>query len=194
MIQLPQSYYIKLLTSEYANQSDLQAFLAVIIQPFLDIMALEAQLDSFFDVDTAIGAQLDIIGSIVGANRVLPFQPSNNLSPTLIDDDYRILIKATIGKNFWKGELDSLIPLWQFLFPSGSIIVTDEQDMTMSVFLSGAFSSIVVDMILHDMIIPRPETVLINYYLGVYPLFGFDLDNNYIAGFDKGHWWSVMTV
>ena len=61
----------------------------------------------------------------------------------------------------------------------------------MNVFITGVYSSIVRDLTLHDYIVPRPEGVLINYFFGAYtgsPLFGFDLDNEFIAGFGKGQW------
>lgn len=182
------SYYTKLLTSEYANQPKLQQWLQVLLQPFVDAGACADTLYQAFDISNAVGAQLDMLGQIVGISRTLPFQPANGFSAVLTDSDYKTLLLATIGANFWNGLADSLQPLWQTLFPGGSIVIQDNQNMTLDVFLAGSFSSIVIDMITNGLIIPRPEGVLVNYHLGSLPLFGFDYENSYIAGFDVGKW------
>lgn len=186
----PVSYYTNLLTGEYAQSAKLQAFLSSLIQKLDDVSTCADSMVMDFDVDCAVGKQLDILGQIVGAKRVLPFQPSYGLSPNLEDEDYRILIKATIGSNHWDGLYGSLNTLWQFLFPSGLIVIQDNQNMTMDIFLTGNFSPIVIEMIKHGLIVPRPEGVLVNYYLGEAPLFGFDYDNQYVSGHDIGVWYS----
>jgi hypothetical protein len=74
------------------------------------------------------------------------------------------------------------------LFPSGSIIFIDNQNMTATVILEGTFSSIETDLITNGLIVPRPEGVLYTYVIGAtFPLFGADLNNSFIAGADLGH-------
>ena len=106
------------------------------------------------------------------------------VSSILDDPTYRILIKATIGANFWNGTIDGLQQLWQGLFPGGTIFVYDHQDMSFTVVMSGTFTSIIQDLITHGMIVPRPEGVLVNYTFSGLPLFGVDLNNQYVAGVD----------
>ena len=184
----PVSYYLNLLTGQYAQSVKLQAFLSVFLEKMNDISECSDSMANTFDLDLAVDKQLDIIGEIIGVSRVLNFQPSNSMSPILNDDDYRILLKATIGTNHWDGKFTSLNGLWQNLFPSGYIIIQDNQDMTINIFLVGNFNLIMIDMITHGLIIPRPQGVLINYMLGQVPFFGFDSENDYISGFDVGHW------
>ena len=81
-------------------------------------------------MDNAIGPQLDQVGTIVGASRTVGFQPSDSVSPVLDDATYRILIKATAANNSWDGTIDGLQSIWKTLFPGGSIIVGDQQNMT----------------------------------------------------------------
>lgn len=183
-------YYLRLPTGQYQNSPKFLSFLEAILQPLEDASSCADSLVDAFDIDEAEGVQLDIIGKQVGASRTLSFQPSNEYSPILEDEDYRILLKATIGKNHWDGQAASLYALWMNLLPGGSIIIQDNQDMSFNVYLSGALSSIVIDMILHDLIVPRPEGVLINYYMGTWPLFGFDYHDDYIDGFDIGNWYT----
>lgn len=183
--------YLDLVTPEYQDSPNFLSFLQIFLQKLDDAYNCAQAIEAAFDLDNAVGTQLDMLGQIAGATRLLPFQPSNGANPMLGDDDYRVLIKATIGRNMWDGRIDTLYPLWKNLYPNGSISIQDNQNMTMTVYLTGNFSSIQIDMITNGLIIPRPEGVLINYALGTYPLFGFDQDNSYISGFDKGNWYMV---
>ena len=255
-------YYLSLLTSEYQSAPNLYAFLATLTQPATDLIACMLQMYQAFDLSTAEGAQLDVIGQIEGASRTLPFQPSTggvnavltagvvgggsrtalvsntinmvvgnsvfvgglgitresvaitainpgvsftgvfvnghrsgqpvtafgvDINPILTDDDYRTLIVATIAQNQWNGQIDSLYQLWNVLFPTGRIIFFDNQDMTATIVLAGAFSDIQQGMILNGLIIPRPQAVLYNYSLAELPILGFDFNNATIAGWDTGH-------
>ena len=180
-------YYLSRITSEWRNSPKFMAFLTVLLKKFDDVSQCQVQMDQAFDLDNAIGAQLEILGSIVGASRTVAFQPSGGVSPTLDDVTYRILIKATAGKNQWDGTIDSLQAIWAVLFPTGRIVIADNQNMTATIFLTGTFSSIVKDLILNGYIVPQPETVRYNYIFTTLPAFGFDLNNEFVAGFDVGH-------
>jgi len=94
----PIEFYTRLLTSQYQTSPKLISFLEVLLQKLEDISDLADVLDSAFDLDTAEGVQLDILGQIVGVGRQVNFQPRFGLSPILNDSDYRILLKATIGE------------------------------------------------------------------------------------------------
>ena len=164
------------------------AFLRVLLQYVDDVAQCIATFNTAFDVDFAEGVQLDTVGAIVGASRRVGFQPSNGVSPVLDDDTYRIFIKARIALNQWDGNIDSLQPIWSTLFQGGTIVIEDQQDMTAEIFLTGAFSSIIQDLIINGYIVPRPQAVLYTYTFSTLPIFGFDQDNAFIAGFDHGHW------
>jgi hypothetical protein len=128
------------------------------------------------------------LGAIAGAGRTVGFQPSDSVSPVLDDATYRIYIKAKIAQNQWDGTITSLYAIWKYLFPVGSIIIADNQNMTATIFLSGSFTSIIQDLITNGYIVPRPEGVLYTYDFAELPAFGFDLDNSFVAGFDVGKW------
>lgn len=283
---LPIGYYQQLLTSEYRLSPKLNALLYVLLKKFDDVSQCLVQMDTAFDLDAAVGAQLDVLGQIVNVSRIVNFQPTPtpqisidiadiqivtysprtpsqwvgitvtatadvptvetgtlltfngitdytaldgvtlawtgipanepdqivlnwvgnpgttypntpdtgtlsspalNVSPVLDDDTYRLLIKARIGWNQWDGTIDGLYPIWDNLFPSGKIIIADAQNMTAEIIMSGSFTSIIKDLITHGYIVPRPEGVLYTYTFATLPIFGFDLDNSFIAGFDTGH-------
>jgi hypothetical protein len=184
---LPPSYYSGLLTSEYRGSAKFNQWLQSVLMIAADISTCLQSISSAFDLDLAVGAQLDILGLIIGASRTVAFQPTGGVSPVLDDDTYRILLKATVANNQWDGRIGSLYPIWKTLFPSGTIAIIDNQNMTAVVVLTGAFSSILQDLISNGLIVPRPQAVAYTYVFGNLPLLGFDRDDAYVAGFDAGH-------
>ena len=198
---LPIGYYVGLLTHEYVHSPKFNALLYVLLKKFDDVSQCLTKLDTALDLDSAIGAQLDMLGVIAQASRTLPFQPSFGVSPILDDSTYRTYIKAKIGQNQWDGTQTSLYALWHQLFPTTSIVVADNQNMTATLFIGGLPSSILIDMIAgyavngatsgtvqNGLIVPRPEGVEYAFEIGNLPAFGFDLDNAFVAGFDVGKW------
>jgi hypothetical protein len=181
------SYYLNLLTSEYRLAPNLNAWLAELLTPLNDNSNMVAQMTEFYDLDSAAGVQLDVLGVIAGISRTVGFQPSDSVSPILDDDTYRILIKATIANNQWDGTESALYPIWAALFPGGSLTIVDLQNMSCDIVLTGTFTSIILDLVVHGYIVPRPEGVLYNYIFGGLPIFGTDESNSFIAGVDLGH-------
>lgn len=180
-------YYQNLVTSEYRNSPKFLAFLTVLLQKFDDISQCLVAMDQAFDIDNAVGPQLDLVGSIVGASRTVGFQPSGGVSPILDDDTYRIYIKAVAGANSWDGTIGGLQGIWKMLFPSATIIIGDNQNMTATIFLFGSFTSIEQDLIANGYIVPRPQAVLYTYIFPTgLPVFGCDLNNALVAGVDIG--------
>jgi hypothetical protein len=185
---LPLGYYLGLVTSEYANSVKMNALLKVLLRKFDDVSQVLVRMDTAIDLDVAVGAQLDMLGAVAGAGRTVGFQPRAGVSPVLDDTTYRLYIKAKIAQNQWDGTITSLYPIWQTLFPGGSIIILDNQNMTADLTLTGSFTSITQDLITNGYIVPRPEGVLYTYLFGVLPFFGFGSSPGFIAGFGEGHW------
>jgi hypothetical protein len=186
---LPIGYYTKILTSQYATSPLFQQWLQEVLRLADDISQCLASIPSAFDLNFAVGAQLDILGQIIGPTRVVPFQPSSGVSPVLDDNTYRLLLRATIANNQWDGKQGSLYEIWTNLFPGGHITIIDNQNMTATIVMTGSFSSIIQDLISHDLIVPRPEAVQYNYVFGGIPFFGFSTANTaYLAGFGVGKW------
>lgn len=189
---LPLGYYIGLLTSQWSppNSPKTNAFLQFLLQKFDDASQCLVSMDLAFDLDFAVGAQLDALGVIVGANRTVGFQPSGGVSPILDDATYRIYIKYKIVANQWDGTISGLYAAWREIFLPGSpplmILVADQQNMTADVIVTGATSSILEDLVNNGYIVPRPEAVLYNFGFGSLPVFGFDRNDAYQAGFDLG--------
>lgn len=184
------AYYIKLLTSEYQLATNFKQWLQDNLQKAEDGMTAANSLNNNFDLDFAVGDQLDMLGEILGQGRTLTFQPTDGTNPILEDDIYRKLLKAKVVLNHWDGQLYSIEQKWTDIFPGTQIIIIDNQDMTLSVSVTGEISTLIQEMIAHDMIMPRPQAVGINYTWAVTVLkkFCFDMDTLEFGGFDEANW------
>jgi hypothetical protein len=198
---LPIGYYQRLLTAQYRTSPKFTALLKVLLQKFDDISQCLSQLDTAFDLDSAVGVQLDMLGVVAQANRVVPFQPSFGVNPVMDDSTYRTYIKAKIAQNQWDGTIGSLYAIWATLFPTVTIIVADNQNMTATLYINGLPTILLIDMVCgyavngaltgvvqNGLIVPRPEGVEYLFDFGERPAFGFDLNTTFIAGFDLGKW------
>lgn len=157
------SQYTNLITSQYQDKPNYLAMLAATCQPFADILAAQGDIAAAYDLDQAIGSQLDVIGQWVGVSRKLlqplvgvyfsldtlglgfdqgvwqgPYDPTLGLV-SLPDNLYLLVIKAKILNNHWDGSVPSAYRLMNQLFaPFGyTFFIQDPADMTMQFGLVG---------------------------------------------------------
>lgn len=210
--------YTALITSEHRNLPRFSAVLAALLQPLVDQMNLLAGMPGKFDLDVAVGDQLDTIGVWVGVSRRIrtpltgvyfsfdiaglgfdqgawkgPFDPDTGL--TILDDDtYRLVIRAKIGANHWDGTLEQSAAILNSIFGAGThVYIEDHQDMSMTIGIAGKVPPATFLALLSGGYIPlKPEGVRVNYTIVTTvdnsPLFGFDMSNQLVAGFDVGAW------
>lgn len=204
---LPIGYYLGLLTSEYRNSPKLNALLAFLLRKFDDVSECQISLDTAFDLAYAVGVQLDTLGLIFGIPRTLPFQPSNGASPVLTDSVYRQLLQARVTWDTWDGKIGSIPALWKRMGYHGTLILADAQNMTANITCPGIDNPLILDMLCgqasgwngitaqptnidmtNGLMIPRPQGVRYIYNSSNLPVFGFDQQTHYVAGFDSGLW------
>lgn len=212
------SNYTSLITPEHASAPKFMAMVAAVAQCFVDQQDLLLSVPGEFDLDNAAGVQLDAVGLWVGIKRQVstplsgvyfsldvaglgfdqgvwqgPFDPSTGIT-SLDDDTYRLLIRAKIGANRWDGTLDSSAQILASIFGSGTqIFIQDNGDMSITIGIAGTPPSVLFLALLKGGYIPiKPEAVLVNFYLVTSqagsPIFGFDVENQYVSGFDVGAW------
>lgn len=210
--------YTDRITSEHNQQPDFMAVVEALAQPMVDLQNLLGSMPGKFDLDDAVGVQLDDVGLWVGISRNVsvplagvyfsfdtdgvgfdqgnwkgPFDPDTGLT-RLDDDTYRLVIRAKIGANHWDGTLESSKAILDSIFGGGTFVfIQDNQDMSMTIGVSGHVPSAVFLALLSGGYIPlKPEGVRINIVIVTTvdgaPIFGFDMDNNLVAGFDEGAW------
>ena len=180
--------YLGLITSEHRIRPKDIAMVKKLIESTDSIMELSLTLPSYFDIDSAVGKQLDTLGEQLGKSRVMPFNSITGNSSILTDDLYRILLKATIAKFNWQGGIEELYKYWDQLLPDIKISIRDNQDMTIDITLVGVKNEQLKEMILLGYIIPKPQGVRLNMQVSANPVFAYDLDNSSFAGYEKGEW------
>lgn len=188
----PLSYYLSLITHQYQMSPNFIAWLTAVLQMVDDVDTLIENMYLYFDIDNAVGAQLDILGVHLGQSRYLNFNPTDGSNPYLADELYRAILKFKIGVNSWDGQSKTIYKLWAQLFPNVAIKIVDNQDMSATITFNGSLPQIVIDMINKDQLIPRPEGVNYNFpgLAGqvVLPFFSYDMNDTYFTGYDYGYW------
>lgn len=212
------SQYTGLITSEHNQKPKFMAVVEALAGTMVDQQNLLASMPGKFDLDNAVGDQLDTIGIWVGISRDVPvpligiyfsfdtdgigfdqgswkgpFDPDAGLT-RLDDDTYRLVIRAKIGANHWDGTLGASKSILDSIFGGGTFVfIQDNQDMSMTVAIAGAIPSAVFLSLLKNGVIPlKPEGVRIDVVVVTTvdgaPIFGFDTENELVAGFDVGAW------
>lgn len=68
-----------------------------------------------FDITNAAGNQLDIIGRLVGADRILPFVPLTG-TREMNDEEFRLVILMKIFRNEWDGTSERAVEIYNSAF------------------------------------------------------------------------------
>lgn len=212
------SDYTRLITSQHRQRPKFMSTVVALVQPMVDVMNVLASMPGKFDLDAAVDAQLDDVGRWVGISRDVavpltgvyfsfdtigvgfdqgswkgPFDPDTGLT-RLDNETYRLVIRAKIGANHWDGTLESSRAILNTIFGGGTFVfIQDNQDMSMTIGIAGVIPSAVFLALLANGIIPlKPEGVRVNYTIVTStdgaPIFGLDVENDLIAGFDTGAW------
>lgn len=214
--------YLGLITALHRDKPKFSAMISVVSQSFVDAQVVFSSLVPGFDLDLAVGVQLDAVGLWVGIARHVrtplegvyfsfdvaglgfdegvwkgPFDPDSGVT-TLDDDTYRLLIRAKIGANHWDGTLEGSARILNLIFGGTGtyVFIQDNGDMSIDIGVAGVRPTAIFLALLTGGYIPiKPEGVRVNYYVvpdidG--PLFGFDVENQYISGFDSGIWGNLI--
>ncbi|WP_038367825.1 DUF2612 domain-containing protein [Bosea sp. UNC402CLCol] len=210
--------YLALITSLHAGKPKFEAMIKALVEPIVAQQAVMEHLPLDFDLDQAIGVQLDEVGEWVGRTRFVKVPIANAwftwgdatrgwgrgvwydsrydtpAGITRLDDDtYRTLLRAKIAANNWDGTLPSAKAALEILFPSGDtkIVVIDNQDMSITFGVAGIIPSALFIALLSQGYLPlKPEGVKANYRITTVdgPLFGWGVNNEFISGWGTGAW------
>ncbi len=213
--------YIARLSAYHRGKPKFTATVTALCDAAASLSELYGGMPAAFDLDLAVGAQLDAVGRWVGLERRVstpianvyfshdldglgfdqgvwqgPFDPDSGLTE-LDDDTYRLLLRAKIGANRWDGTLETSAAILDRIFGGGThVFIQDNGDMSVDIGVAGAPPSALFLALLTGGYIPlKPEGVRISYYVipsQEGPLFGFDVQNHYISGFDSGLWGSLF--
>lgn len=213
--------YLNLITSEHRLKPKYIEMVGAVADVYVHIQDTLKSLVPRFDVDAAVGSQLDIIGLWAGISRVVSvpisgsffswdgsdysvgwdfgiWQSSFNSSNITIlpDDVYRTIIKGKIAANSWDGTTDGAYAIWDRVFTNITILIQDNYNMSYNLaFVGGIVDTLTATLITQGYIPLKPEGVRVNTYffpVDSGPLFGWDLDSDYVKGWDEGSWASEV--
>jgi hypothetical protein len=184
--------YLALVPSWNSQRPKFMSTLAALVQPLVDSQTFLASLTADFDLDTAVGVQLDAVGRWLNRDRFID-QPITGVyfsfdlaservgfdqgiwfsgfDPTeaiiaLDDETYRTILRLQAIANQWDGTLPSMQAPLDAVFPG--IIVQDKGDiagdvMTMDVLIpSHLLSSLLLGILTQDYPV-KPAGVLTNF-------------------------------
>lgn len=184
--------YTSLITSEHADKPKFSAVVSLLAGSMGQISDALAAMPGEFNLDVAVGAQLDIIGLWVGLSRYIvtpitgaffswntpglgwnesswrgPFDPSEGIV-ALDDATYRAALKAKIAVNYWDGSVASQLEISTNDLASLGIVAlaVDNFDMSMDVLYivdTGLYAALTA-LLKRGLFPPKPATVHINGY------------------------------
>jgi hypothetical protein len=188
------------------------------LQPLADIIAILESIPASYDVDDAVGVQLDTVGQWVGIGRNITtplsgvffswatpglgwdqgnWIPGINATQltALPDPQYRTLLYAKIAANHWDGTVPGAYAVFDIVFRGTGfgVLIQDLQHMHMSFALTGPVPDAVTQALFTlGYFNLKPAGVRIDkYYLppvSNVPYFGFGVENAHIAGWGVGYW------
>ena len=175
-------YYINLLIKQYHNKAKANGTIETLTESeCLSYNNIISKLNASFNIETATGEQLDILGQIIGRSRVfegIEFEGTN--TPNSLDDEtYRTLLKMQIINNFMSKSIESITEA-TFNFFGDKVIFINNTNMTINYILIGNAESNLIKVIAFDKsILPAPAGVSVDYIVDIPTknIFGFSKNN-----------------
>lgn len=187
--------YTDLLTIQYYNKPKAVGTIESFAKEYEKLFDLFESFENAFDIDFAVGKQLDILGKVVGINRNIPLvipkkyfdlenYPMGDKFELVItypikdkfeigytdlqlnDNDYRFLIRCKIIKNFLNGKRLTDIQLAiDFIFENKGYVV-DNKNMSFSLYLPIETNTDLLNVILALDLFPRPNAINYDTIIG----------------------------
>ena len=182
-------YPATLLPNYNVNKPKFVAALSALTVEVGNIIDVVLSLPGLYDVDSAVGVQLDAVGLWVGASRRVevplaiffsldtvglgfdesvwrgPHDPDSGLQ-TLDDTTFRAVIKSRIAANKWDGTTAQYQTLTEdALAGTGTTLIAhDNQNMSMTVHVAGTPLSTIMQAVLESgQLATKPAGVSISY-------------------------------
>lgn len=210
MIFFPQSYFVPLtvvegyvldqsdapsrIYAQYRNKPKAVAWYNITLSLATKLNSVMQAVRVMYNIDSAQGAQLDILGRIVVVPRdflgYVALNPGMFADPDgaefgddsamfsalsidqdtqMSDDLYRLVIKSKIIKNNSDATLESILYGINFLLPNANILrVVDGEDMSFSVEFYGNITDLERWALLNGSLVPKPQGVKFNGFLEGY--------------------------
>ena len=173
-------YYSNLLILQYHNKPKAKATIEAVVNLLPDELIQE--VINGFDIETAEGKQLDILGEYIGVDR---FYTDEGKIKTLDDEDYRIILKLKAicnTSNLSHKSLDESL----YDFFQNTVRMDSEGNMEMTYFVPKNKTPIILAAIQKE-VLPKPMGVRCSYIIEYNKkFFGFCTYNNQYAVYKTG--------
>lgn len=121
--------YLSLFSPSVRERPRFMAFAASVLSQAADLLSLvQTGFPAAWHPDTAAGAQLDALGTLLRAPRP---------GPSVSDADARLLLRARVAAHHWDGTNEALPALLARAFPGRNARILDNQDGTVSAGMEG---------------------------------------------------------
>ncbi|MBK0469027.1 DUF2612 domain-containing protein [Klebsiella aerogenes] len=209
------SKYTDRISNYHAGKQKFFAHVDLSTRPLIDISHTMKEMISAFDIDTAVGKQLDILGEWIGRKRRVstpisgvyfswdteklgwdqgvwqgPFDPDDGFLD-LSDEVYRLVLKVKIAINHWNGQNDTLPDILDSALAGSGIrmAIVDNQDMSISIWILPDYSIVLneIDRLIFDSAVNKGPFVAIpaGYVPSRYDLNPIDQVNAEL-------WWAIQ--
>ena len=209
-------HYLDFITSEHNQKPKYMQTVSIGVEPFVAQQALTASIPALFDLDYAVGEQLDFTGQWVGKSRWIEIpnvffswdqegigwnqanwrgQLDTDTHLQRLDDyHYRILLYASVIANHWNGSVPAAYAAWDELFEytGMKVVIQDYGNMSMIYGLLWNYEpdTVLLSLFVNGQMDLKPEGVEILAYAYQdepgIPFFGFDAQNETVSGWDSG--------
>ena len=155
--------YLDDIESQHASKPKYMAHMTALLEKVDDATQVIKEMPTVFDIYSAVGQQLDILGEIVGIDRRHSIVDLPDASELLDDKSFRLVILTKIIQNQWDGTGEKFQEIWNSAF--GTMIESswhDNQDMTIDLSIVGDIPYDLVLMIQRGYYLPKPMGVGMN--------------------------------
>lgn len=180
-------YYADLLILQYKTQPKARATISALTDKVIADGLLMDVINGF-NLDTAVGKQLDILGKYIGLSRIVKEKVGSPGTIVLTDDQYRLLLKLKLICNTSYSATSQIRNALFQLFPD-DIRVFDPRTMEMEYELSMMFNGL-ESVIVAEELLPFPmglgfNVVIVPDLLELYGYYGYDGLNDNPNGYSS---------
>lgn len=170
--------------AQYRNRTKAVQWLGITAEISDELDTVYRTIQKMYDIDTNVGAQLDIIGNLVQINRSFQsqvifdpdqfggdggeefggpgfqFKPdASMITANASDSLFRLILKAKIAKNNSDATIDSIIGALKFVTSQQTIFLVDNEDMTFSISFKSELTSDERFILDNFDVVPKPQGV-----------------------------------
>ena len=210
--------FCNLISAYHRRRPRFRATVETSVAPAVAVAGVVVGFPQAYDLDDAVGAQLDVVGEWLGYTRFVRYPLPHSwfswgdaargwgkgrwrvpedpkIGITRLDDGiYRRLLKAKVLLNHWDGRVSTAGRIFEVFLddPDTYPFVVDKQDGRQRLGIAGEIPSLIyLQMLANDYLPARPAGVAARTLVTSVnrtPLFGFGVGNEKIAGWGTGAW------